>query len=165
VVVLVPGVGDEIQMIKAGILEIADIFVVNKAHVPGAEKMYGDLINRIQMEKLLPRAWIPPVIKTGNREEDSFTAHVGILLDMIKKHFRFISNNKKLSDWSARRRIAYELKEVLYSRIFEPIYEHLSNEGELESAVSKIMEKKTDPYSVADDLVGRFSAKIRRNKS
>src|SRR5512136_723484 len=91
VVVLVPGMGDEIQAIKAGIMEIADIFVVNKADRDGAQKLQRELMTMIEMSHIPPGGWKPPVVTIRNSfKPEEFEQDLRTLSGKVHEHYEFL---------------------------------------------------------------------------
>jgi len=159
VVVLVPGMGDDIQVIKAGILEIADIFVINKAHSNGAEKLEGDLRAMILMANARENEWVPPVIKTGKFGGDSFQKGIGSLVTQIDNHGKYFLENKSVSEQVKRRRLEYELHETIRTTIFDPIVRALIENGQFEDFVVKIETGELDPYTCAENIAKKYFVK------
>ncbi|HUH66137.1 MAG TPA: methylmalonyl Co-A mutase-associated GTPase MeaB, partial [Syntrophales bacterium] len=91
IVVLVPGMGDEIQAIKAGIMEIADIFVINKADREGAQKLQRELMTMIEMSHIPPGGWKPPVVLIRNSfKPEEFELDLKALSDKVQEHYDFL---------------------------------------------------------------------------
>jgi LAO/AO transport system kinase len=147
VVVLTPDAGDEIQAFKAGIMEIADIFVINKADHPGAAKMEQQL--RAMLELGLPQRPEPPVIKT--------VATRGKGIEALMEE---ISRQASASDGCAReerrkRLLAWMLRDVTKEKIFELISREIP-ERLFADFVDRIYHRETDPYTVAEELIARL---------
>jgi LAO/AO transport system kinase len=152
-VLVVPGLGDDIQALKAGILEIADIFVVNKYDREGADRTKQELETMVSMNPYAEGDWIPPVLpavaQTG--------AGVPELLTEVEKHWMFVSREENLARYR-REKARVELMEILKKRLIEKAMDDLSGSGVLDTVLRGIAEKKLDPYSVADKVVDhRFS--------
>ena len=147
-VLVVPGLGDDIQALKAGILEIADIFVVNKYDREGADRTKQELETMVSMNTYTEGDWIPPVLpvvaQTG--------AGVPELLAEVERHRMFVSREENLARYR-REKARVELMEILKKRLFEKAVDDLSRSGVLDSVLRDIAEKKLDPYSVADKVV------------
>jgi LAO/AO transport system kinase len=152
VIVTVPGMGDDIQAIKAGILEVGDIFVINKADRDGVEKTLADLRLMIDMDqkKYEDRRWKPPILKV----EALFDKGVQELLEGIEDHRRFLAESGGPESSGRRRdRVREELAEMVKNRIVQEVFDHLKGSGEFERAVDSVVERKTDPYTACDRLV------------
>jgi len=155
IVVLVPGMGDEIQALKAGLMEIADIFVINKADREGAGKLYKETLNMINMSKD-SGGWEIPVLMVENvAEPKKFAESVEALADKIDEHYQYLVNNNLLSE-RMRRKTKAELNEALWGRILQPILNDLEADGEMERMVEKLLAKETNPYSLADEVAKRY---------
>lgn len=156
IVVLVPGMGDEIQAIKAGILEVADIFVINKADREGTGKLYRELMYMLDMADSFPGGWRPPIVKIENAfKPEPFGKSIAELSENIDEHYRNLVESDLLGD-RIRRKIMVELNEALQSCILAPILEKLVSEGELDRVVDKLLKKETDPYTCAEELAKKY---------
>jgi LAO/AO transport system kinase len=152
IVVLAPGLGDDIQAIKAGIMEIADIFVVNKADRQNADKSLSEIQAMLEMntEK---KGWKPSVLKTTALTGEGITE----LLARIEEHKEYLK--KGALEASRKDQVETELVEAIKQKIAESMIEDLKRKGEWERLKQKILAKETDLYSVADRLL----RKLRRN--
>ncbi|MFL0197662.1 methylmalonyl Co-A mutase-associated GTPase MeaB [Clostridium sp. WILCCON 0269] len=155
VVVLVPGMGDEIQAIKAGLMEIADIFVINKADRDGAGKLYQELINMISMSSKSGNWKIPVVKVTGFNEPKKFSQNVEELRDRIEEHYQYLVQSELLSS-RVRRKATAELNEVLWANILQPVLNKLNADGEMEKMINKLISKEADPYTLAEQVSQRY---------
>jgi len=145
VVVLVPGMGDDVQAIKAGILEIGDIFVVNKADREGADNTVREIEAMIERNSHADDTWRPVVVKT----QANCNRGVSELLDMINKHRFFLSEGHRLSDLfeaRVRERFLGELREMLLKRVLEK----MERNGSFNKVVRSLAEKTEDPYTQAE---------------
>jgi LAO/AO transport system kinase len=163
VVVLVPGMGDEVQAIKAGLMEIADIFVINKADREGAGKLYQELVNMIAMSPKKGNTsddyWKIPVLKVGGiQQPKEFAADVEVLRGKIEEHYQYLINSELLSA-RARRKAGAELNEALWASILQPVLNELDASGEMKKMVDKLVNKETDPYTLAQETARRFMKK------
>jgi LAO/AO transport system kinase len=148
IVLVVPGMGDDIQALKAGILEIADIFVVNKSDREGADRTRQELETMVSMNTYREGDWIPPVLaavaQTGAGVPDLFSE--------IVRHWKFVSREENLARYR-RERARVELLEILKKKLIEKAVEDLSRNGVLDLLLGEIAEKHRDPYSVAERVV------------
>jgi LAO/AO transport system kinase len=146
-VLVVPGMGDDIQAMKAGILEIADIFVVNKSDREGAERTKQELETMVGMNTYREGEWAPPVMaavaQTG--------AGVPELLSEVERHWKFISREENLERYR-REKARVELMEILKKRLIEKAVDDLSREGVLDRLLQDIARKIRDPYSIAEQV-------------
>ena len=152
VIVVVPGMGDDIQAIKAGILEVGDIFVINKADREGADKTLNDLRLMIEMgqNKYEGAQWKPPILKA----QAVFDKGVAEFLEEIEKHRSYL--NKALGGVHFRKRkenVREELFEMVKNRLVEEVLNDLTETGQFEKAVESIIEGNVDPYTACDSLV------------
>jgi LAO/AO transport system kinase len=145
IVILVPGMGDDVQSIKAGIMEIADIFVINKSDHEGAERVERE-IRALQSLAARSDKWTPPIIKTIATEG----AGIRELADAIQEYQTDMQKNNLLSqrrtrNWETR------LVEMLRGRLLEKARAVLSDSN-LPRLAAEIAEHKRDPYSVIDEI-------------
>jgi LAO/AO transport system kinase len=151
VVILVPGMGDDVQTIKAGIMEIADIFVINKSDREGADRVEREIR---AMQTLAPRRdrWTPPVVKTVATEGKG----VPELAGAIAGYQQFLEQQnlllkRKISNW--RERLVEMLREALVDRLLN---ERLPQD-EVARLAAEIAEHRRDPYSLVEEIVGGFA--------
>lgn len=156
IVVLVPGMGDEIQAIKAGIMEIADIFAINKADREGAGKLQRELMTMLDMSPIPPGGWRPPILTLGNAfKPEVFETDIERLSASIYAHYdHLISSN--LIGGRLRRKTMHELNEALRSSILEPILNILVSTGELDRMVERLLRKETDPCSLSEEVASKY---------
>jgi len=147
-VLVVPGLGDDIQAIKAGILEIADIFVVNKSDREGADKTRRELETMVSMNEYGEGDWVPPVLPTVAQTGSGLPE----LLEAIESHRRFIYREENLGRYQAGK-ARVELLEILKNKLIEKAVADLERHRLLEPLLDGIARKRTDPYSVAEKVV------------
>jgi LAO/AO transport system kinase len=150
-VVLTPGAGDEIQAFKAGIMEIGDIFVLNKADSPGVEKTEQQLKATIELG--LPKKNLPPVVKTVA------TKGKGLPALMTEVSRLTGARNRKFQEVRRKRLLAWMLRDVMKEKIFEIISQNIPD-SVFEKSVDKIYARKTDPYTVADQFIASLKEKL-----
>ncbi|OGP70321.1 MAG: GTPase [Deltaproteobacteria bacterium RBG_16_50_11] len=148
VVVLVPGLGDDIQAIKAGIIEIGDLFVINKCEREGADKMDRDLRMVLEMGRRREGGWGPEILKT----EAILGKGIFELIYGIYRHKQALEQSQALEKKLQERAKATFL-EVLESEVMAHFIEKMEKEGRLETIVDDIVKRRTDPYSVAEKLM------------
>jgi len=146
VVVLAPGLGDDIQAIKAGQMEIGDIFVVNKADRENADKAVTDIETMLEMNTE-EKKWKPPVLKTTALTGEG----VEKLFESIEKHRAYLKAGALRHQRRASAEI--ELIEALKQKIAESIIQDLRQRGEWIRVTEKILVREIDPYSAADSLL------------
>ncbi|MBI3049568.1 MAG: methylmalonyl Co-A mutase-associated GTPase MeaB [Acidobacteria bacterium] len=149
IVVLVPGTGDEVQALKAGIMEIADIFVVNKADREGAERLVQAIAANQALQAYAPEEWRPPILKTVATTGEG----VAELWGSIAQYRTRVATSDR------RRRARYEQRlHELLSRAFLTHLERTLPPGELDRVVGRIAAGEVDPYSAAAELMNRAVA-------
>jgi len=157
VVLFAPGLGDEIQAIKAGIMEIGDIFVVNKADRENADKAVMDIQAMLQLDNK-KRTWKLPVLKTVAITGEG----VSQLIEEIEEHRVFLK--KELERKRSREKVEAELAEAIKEKVASSILEELKTEGKLEEFLQKILEKKISPASLAEKLLDeKFRKQIHKS--
>ncbi len=146
----VPGSGDDIQAIKAGIMEIADIFVVNKMDLDGSDMKVTEINAMLDIDPR-EKAWRPPVLLTNSRTGDG----VPELADKILEHLQFLKESGQL-DQKGLKRSRDELQELMRYKLTRELCQKLEGQPEYEAAIKKIATRKVDPYSVAERLIAEF---------
>jgi len=148
IVILVPGMGDDVQSIKAGIMEIADIFVINKSDREGAERVERE-IRALQSLATRSDGWTPPIVKTVASEA------VGIeeLAAEVAKYESYLQTKNlvlqhHIENWQER------LVEMLRDALLEKARDQLAN-GNGERYAAQVAEHKTDPYTLVEEIVKR----------
>ncbi|MCF8143029.1 MAG: methylmalonyl Co-A mutase-associated GTPase MeaB [Deltaproteobacteria bacterium] len=152
VIVVIPGMGDDIQAIKAGILEVGDIFLINKADREGSDKTMSDLRLMIEMDqkKYNEGGWKPPILKV----EAVFDKGVDEFLEAVDRHAAYLANTEDGLHFRANRvKVRQELGEMIKARLIEEVLDRLTDSGEFDAAVTSIVEGKVDPYTACEDLV------------
>ncbi len=144
VVVMAPGGGDDVQAIKAGIMEIADVFVVNKADRDGADRAVAEIEGMLSLRERSAGEWRPPVVKACAATGDGVAAVVAAV-----RHF---AERGLVAEDRARRRARTRLESILVGRLVERI----GAERGLEQAVEAIVSREVDPYTAARQLVRGF---------
>jgi LAO/AO transport system kinase len=147
VVVLNPGWGDSVQANKAGLMEIADVFVINKADRKGADETRRDIEQMLELTDLAPDDWHPVIIPTVGTTGEG----VPDLWNAIREHRAFIENNNVLT---ARRefRLREELREIVARRL-ELRARELCTGERWEDLQQQVLDRKIDPWSAADEML------------
>ncbi len=152
VVILVPGMGDDVQTIKAGIMEIADIFVINKSDREGADRVEREIRS---MQSLAVRSdkWTPPIIKTVASEGKGITE----LAKTISDYEKYLQQQdlllkKKISNWRER------LIEMLRDSLLERLLSERLPETDIARLAADVAEHRRDPYSLVEEIVANFTA-------
>ncbi len=148
VVALVPGAGDEVQALKAGIMEIADVFAVNKADRDGADRLASALESTLSLHGFGPDEWRPPIVKTVA------TTGAGIpdLLDAIARFREWAASHDR---GRAAVRAEHRLRDLVSRRLLDRLERDVLAPGELQAIADRIAAREVDPYSAADDLLRR----------
>jgi LAO/AO transport system kinase len=152
VVILVPGMGDDVQTIKAGIMEIADIFVINKSDREGADRVERE-IRAMQTLAIRSDKWTPTIVKTvavEGKGVPELAAAIANYEQFLRKQGLLLK--KKISNW--RERLIEMLREALLQRLLS---ERLP-EGKIESLAVEIAEHRRDPYSLVEEIVKGFAS-------
>jgi LAO/AO transport system kinase len=142
--------GDDVQTIKAGIMEIADVFVINKADRDGAERVERE-IRAMQSLAMRKDNWMPPIVKTIAHEGSG----IPDLLRAVESYRQYSEKSdrtreRRIENW--RDRIAEMLRDALYQRV---VTNYLSN-GDAERYAAEVAEHKRDPYSLVEELIGEL---------
>ncbi len=176
-VLVQPGSGDDVQMLKAGILEIGDVFVVNKADMEGADRTVSELEEMLHMREHPTKGlatghhgpladgtdgsaehgsdteedesgWEPKVIETVATSGEG----VEILLDELDAHRDYLESSGQLVQ-KARTRYAEEIRQLLRSDTADLLESEIERRGGLDAYVERVLNRETDPYAVADELL------------
>jgi LAO/AO transport system kinase len=145
IVILVPGMGDEVQTIKAGIMEIADIFVINKSDREGAERVERE-IHALQSLALRSDKWTPPIVKTVATEAKGIAelaAAIGDFQDYLKRQDLLLQ--RKIQNWQGR------LIELLRDALLEKARKQISD-TEMARYATDIAQHKRDPYTLIEEI-------------
>ena len=146
IVVLNPSGGDIVQTIKAGIMEIADIFVVNKADLDGAERTCSEI--NMMLELGDARKWRPPIIRTISIDGTGISE----MYEAIVKHRSFLNSSGNL-ERLRKERISRELADLIEYKIKRIIWNQISNNGKFDEVVQQIMFREADPYTAASQIL------------
>ena len=152
VVVMVPGLGDDIQAIKAGILEIADVFVVNKADREGAHRTVADLrhLQNLAQNSHAP-GWKPPILQTVAIRGEG----IAEVVDTLAEHSAHLTASGGLSG-RRRGREAFLLRNVLRDRLGRLVEATLANGGFGDGLTDRLVTRKLDPYTAAREVLARM---------
>jgi len=145
VVLLAPGMGDGIQAAKAGILEIGDVYVVNKADRDGADATARELRHMLGLGET--RAWQPPVVKTVAARNEG----IDELVDALEKHRAWMDEHGELA-LRRQRRAAQEIESIALTALRRR-FDHLHGDQRLPALAQKVADGQSDPYTAADELI------------
>ncbi|HEY9754817.1 MAG TPA: methylmalonyl Co-A mutase-associated GTPase MeaB [Oculatellaceae cyanobacterium] len=147
VLVLMPGSGDDIQAIKSGIMEIGDVFVVNKGDLPGANKSATEITSSLELTSF-ETAWHPPVIvsiaETGQGIDQLWQA--------LQDHFKFLKESGLLEQ-RRKHRVQAELSELVAALARENLRNSIDNSEDARRLLMEVLEKRVDPHSAATELM------------
>jgi LAO/AO transport system kinase len=149
-VIIVPGLGDSIQTLKAGIMEIADIYVVNKADRAGVEQTVAEVESLVDIS-CTGKDRKTPVLTTVAKENKGIKE----LVNEINKHIKFLKKTKQFED---KRRLRYEaeLVEIIRKHLMNLIFDEKKLEDTIERLLDQISRKEVDPYSAADEVLSKI---------
>ncbi len=153
VVVLVPGLGDDVQNMKAGLMEIADIFVLNKSDREGVDRLEQQLQAMLQIVPVRD-GWKPPVVRTVASENKGIEALAAAIAD-FRGHFQRSRERqvKKIEHWKQR------LIELLEARLLDRVLGNPQGEKTLHALAEEVAERKKDPYAAVSELLARAGLK------
>jgi len=152
VVTLVPGTGDEVQALKAGIMEIADIFVVNKADREGADRLMSAVEANLALQTYGSEEWRPPIVKT------IATSGQGVP-ELVETIWRFREHSASGQAARRHKRSEFRLRELVSQRFMDHLERDLLKAGELSELVDRIALREVDPYTAANELLARAGLK------
>ncbi|WP_332898623.1 methylmalonyl Co-A mutase-associated GTPase MeaB [Haladaptatus sp. CMSO5] len=146
-VLVPPASGDDIQMLKAGILEIGDVFVVNKADLDGADRTVQELKEMIHMRDS-DDEWEPLVVETVAKTGEGIEEFLSVLED----HYEHLETSGLL-DEKARTRYAEEIRALLRADMGTLIAGEIAEQGGIDSLVDEVVAREADPYTIADRIM------------
>jgi LAO/AO transport system kinase len=149
VVVIPPGLGDGVQAIKAGIMEIADVFVVNKADHPQAERTVADIRELLRMDPS-PPPWSPPIVRTVATQNQGLDE----LWKSMQKHRRYLEESGELLQ-RRKRRVEREVVDLAEQRLREQVLHPKLATAEFETMIDMAAGREMDPYQVVERVVPR----------
>ncbi|GFO66986.1 GTPase [Geomonas limicola] len=147
-VVMVPGLGDDIQAIKAGILEIGDVFVVNKADREGAERTARELTTMLEMKHPEPGAWLPHVVRT----EGARGVGIEELVEEFEAHRAYLKTSGHLQRLIEERN-AKLFADTLRDELFDTVFGAIRDNGRYQEILKGLRERSTDPYSAVEQVL------------
>jgi GTPase len=153
VLLLVPGMGDDIQTFKAGVMEIADLYVVNKADQAGADAVEQEVRGMLSLN-MRPDGWRPPIIKTvattGQGVED---------LHLALEQFRAFSENGEVKRMRRKEHWRSRLLELLRQTLLERAVAGPLQDGSLDRQLDEVLAHQRDPYAVVEEIIAAFMAR------
>lgn len=148
VVVSVPGLGDDIQALKAGLLEVADVHVVNKADLPGAGATIADLKNTLCLVDPSPGQWTPPVLEVVASSGQG----VPQLLGALDEHMEWMKRSGDL-DRRLRASLTGRIRDLAWNMLVRRLDHHMTR-GDVLGLIDDVVKRRRDPYTVALALMG-----------
>ena len=149
IVVLAPGLGDTIQSMKAGVMEIADLYVVNKADRSGADELVSEVNVRVEQDSQIKKeVWKPPVVKTIAVENQG----TDTLVEAIEKHRGFLQQSGKLTK-NRREKTRQETLALLRDEISRNVLEKVLGNGRFDALIDDIVAHKKDPYTSVQEII------------
>jgi LAO/AO transport system kinase len=144
VVVMAPGMGDDIQAMKAGIMEIGDLFVVNKADREGADRTATQIESILQLS--MTTGWNPPVLKVSAEQNTGIDA----VVNAIEQHRSFLAESGQL-DALKERMAKLDVLEILKARLSDMMNHELDRPA-VQAELNRVISRESDPYSLADSI-------------
>jgi LAO/AO transport system kinase len=147
VIVQAPGLGDYIQTLKAGMMEIGDVYVVNKAESPEADNLYSDIRTAVEISNH-GDGWIPPVVKTIANRGDGVTDCV----EAIERHLEFLRNENRHEE-RRKERVRTQLLEMIKEKLMRKANESVLANGRFEEVIRQVMKREVEPYVYVNEMV------------
>jgi LAO/AO transport system kinase len=151
VVVLVPGMGDDIQAIKAGIMEIGDVFAINKADREGVLRTEREVETLLSISER-PDRWTPPIVKTVATEDKGLDE----LAKAISSYAEFVGTQSQPSNGRRANVAEHRIIELLRDRLLRVALEKAVSQTELRAMAESVADRRRDPYSVVDEIMARL---------
>jgi LAO/AO transport system kinase len=149
VVVLVPGMGDDIQAIKAGLMEIGDVFAVNKADRPGADKTVTEVTMMMSLVEEHAH-WIPPILKTVALKGEGIPE----LDEAMTRHYEYLRTSGEL-DRRNRERVRIRIETMLKEKFMDRLIGKTISPEEYEHLLDEVLQKKDNPHHAAESVLSR----------
>lgn len=149
VVVEMPGLGDDIQAIKAGLFEIANIFVINKSDIEGCDRSVREIQIMLEMSPKSPDEWEVPVLKASARDNTGIKE----LTDTIDRHYEYLKQNNLLEELKYKS-LKYNFQEILKEKLMDFSFDESRKEDQ--NILKSLKSGKIDPYTAAENVISRF---------
>ncbi len=154
--VMVPGLGDDIQAIKAGIMEIGDIFAVNKSDRDGAERTTAEIEAMLDFNR--NEEYRPPVLNVIAKDNTG----IAELLELIENHWEYLNKSGNFEQKKITR-LKAEIMDIFRDTVMRTVYSLGEDTRIIDELTQKVMEKQLDPYSAADKLIDEFAKNRKYN--
>jgi len=156
IVTLIPGTGDTIQTIKAGLNEIADIFVVNKSDIEGASRLARRIENMLQ--QLSHKSWCPPVVLTNSLSGQGMDE----LYEEIEKHRKYLKQSNKLDENRYLSQKQYVM-DIVTNKIREIVSAELAKQSVLEAILNKVFQREVDAFTASNQIINYIVQRTSNN--
>jgi LAO/AO transport system kinase len=153
-VIITPESGDSIQIMKAGLMEIADIFAVNKADRPGAEDIAMSLRGMLD-RSMIKRIWDPPIFLTSASVNKGFNE----LYDGIWRHHRFLKENSRLEE-RRKKQLEQELRMRIENEFSRVLWKQIVEKKDISEIVDEVWKRQIDPQHIAQKIVSHSLARL-----
>ena len=147
-VVSLPGMGDDIQAMKAGLLEVGDVFVVNKADTPGSDDVVEQLHTMLEMSIKSDNAWRPPILKTVAVKSEGIPE----LVDAFWNHRQFLIDSGRFSEHNFKQEFQF-LRQLVMELVADKIFDNVRRSPSFVALLEDLKVRKIDPFSAAERLV------------
>ena len=154
-VVTLPGMGDEVQAMKAGLLEIGDVLIVNKSDQPGADDIVEQLQTVFRMKPVEENAWLPPVLKTVAAKSEGITQ----LVDTFRRHHRFLIEGGTFSDHNFKLEFDF-FQRLVTEMAAEKIFADIGDSQNYLDIIENLKNRRIDPFSAAELVTDGFKCKM-----
>lgn len=154
IVVLVPESGDGVQAMKAGLMEIADFFVLNKSDRPGAQQAYTALQTILMIKDHDEHTWLPQIIKSVASENKG----IDQIVDEIERHISFMKQ-KNLFLVKREKQAKIRIKEIVEHKLKRELWSE-STEKSLNSSLDKVILGNLSPYQIAEEIINEFKKRV-----
>ena len=154
VVVLVPESGDSVQAMKAGLMEIADFFVLNKSDRPGSQQAYTALQTILMIKDHDENSWLPNIIKGVASENKG----INEIADEIDRHKNFMKD-KNLFNYKREKQAKIRIKEIVEHKLKDELWSE-TGENSLNSSLQKVILGNLSPYHIAEKIIEEFKDRI-----
>lgn len=147
IIVQAPGLGDYIQTLKAGMMEIGDVYVVNKAESAEADNLYANIRTAVEMSNH-PDGWIPPVVKTIANRGDGVTD----CLEAVERHLEFLGCANRHEE-RRKERVRAELLEMIKEKLMHRTNESVLADGSFDEVIRQVVRREVEPYAYVNQVV------------
>ncbi|NUM70753.1 MAG: methylmalonyl Co-A mutase-associated GTPase MeaB [Ignavibacteriaceae bacterium] len=154
-VVLVPESGDAVQAMKAGLMEIADFYIVNKADRPGSEQAVSAVKTILMLRAHDEHSWMPDVVKTVAHENKG----IDLVYKELQRHEAHLKSNRQFS-LRRENRAKERIREIVFSKIVSEIWEK-SGEQVLATSLKKAIDGESSPYNIADEIIQNYKSSLK----